>query len=201
MKNHNEMYQSLLSRYEEYQEKRKEINKRAAQEEYKLKMWEWHASLLTATANVAQGVSKAIADNGYPLGIIMGSLAAISGGLQIASITANKPQAPSFATGGIVPGNSYSGDNVRANVNSGEMILNASQQAQLWSLANGHNSNTAVNMPVTIYNNSNARVNTQMSKRGLIVAIDDIVNSSMKAGKYSNSMQVATDELTGTAYL
>lgn len=43
----------------------------------------------------------------------------------------------SFATGGIVPGSSYSGDRLTARVNSGEMILNAAQQARLFALANG----------------------------------------------------------------
>ena len=42
-----------------------------------------------------------------------------------------------YATGGIVGGNSYTGDRVTANVNSGEMILTKSQQARLFRLANG----------------------------------------------------------------
>lgn len=42
-----------------------------------------------------------------------------------------------FATGGIVGGNQTSGDNVLVRVNSGEMILNAAQQARLFALANG----------------------------------------------------------------
>ncbi len=43
----------------------------------------------------------------------------------------------SYEDGGIVPGTSYSGDNVAANVNSGEMILNDEQQANLFEMANG----------------------------------------------------------------
>lgn len=42
-----------------------------------------------------------------------------------------------FAQGGIVPGNSYAGDNVLAAVNSGEMILNRRQQSRLFDMANG----------------------------------------------------------------
>lgn len=43
----------------------------------------------------------------------------------------------SYATGGIVGGNSYSGDRMIAHVNSSEMILNRRQQARLFALANG----------------------------------------------------------------
>lgn len=43
----------------------------------------------------------------------------------------------SFQTGGIVPGNKFSGDKVQANVNSREMVLNVSQQKKLFDLANG----------------------------------------------------------------
>ena len=42
-----------------------------------------------------------------------------------------------FATGGIVGGNSYTGDRVVAHVNSGEMILNAREQARLFQIATG----------------------------------------------------------------
>lgn len=44
---------------------------------------------------------------------------------------------PAFANGGIVAGSSFSGDNITARVNSGEMVLNREQQKQLFNLANG----------------------------------------------------------------
>ena len=47
---------------------------------------------------------------------------------------------PSFEEGGIVQGSSYKGDNVKANVNSGEMILNGSQQKNLFDIANNKDS-------------------------------------------------------------
>lgn len=58
----------------------------------------------------------------------------ISGTAQLVSMVVAISQ---FATGGIVGGNSKSGDRVLARVNSGEMILNAAQQAQLFAIANG----------------------------------------------------------------
>jgi len=42
-----------------------------------------------------------------------------------------------YAMGGIIPGTSYSGDNNLVKVNSGEMILNQSQQSKLFAMANG----------------------------------------------------------------
>lgn len=58
----------------------------------------------------------------------------ISGTAQLISIIGTMSQ---FATGGIVGGNQKIGDNVLVRVNSGEMILNAAQQARLFALANG----------------------------------------------------------------
>lgn len=50
-----------------------------------------------------------------------------------------------FATGGIVPGTSYTGDLVSARLNSGEMVLNKQQQTRLFEIANtGTTSSVAV---------------------------------------------------------
>ena len=196
-------YTDGLISYEEYCRKKEEIDKEAANKEYKLKMWEWTASLLTATANIAEGISKAIAQGGLA-GIISGALVSAAGAIQIATLTANKPRPPQFTSGGIVPGTSYSGDNVTANVNSGEMILNASQQKQLWKMANGNGgSNPVINMPVKIENNASNDVSASatMTARGLTVTIDKIVNSSMKNGKYNASMNYANSTINGVSVL
>ena len=66
----------------------------------------------------------------FPLNII--AMAATAAGL-IASIA----NVPKFASGGIVSGSSFVGDNVIARVNSGEMILNTRQQANLFSMLDG----------------------------------------------------------------
>ncbi|MBK7215140.1 MAG: hypothetical protein IPH88_17990 [Bacteroidales bacterium] len=59
----------------------------------------------------------------------------------IAGIQAIFANLPKFAGGGIVGGGYFSGDSITARVNSGEMILNASQQAQLFAMANGGGGN------------------------------------------------------------
>lgn len=76
---------------------------------------------------------------GPPLGAIFGIISKVATAARVANIVSAK--APSFQNGGIVPGNSFSGDNVDARVNSGEVILNRQQQAQtLFAIANGQGS-------------------------------------------------------------
>ena len=54
----------------------------------------------------------------------------------LAGVGAALATIPAFASGGIVNGSSFSGDRVMARVNSGEMILNRGQQANLFSMIN-----------------------------------------------------------------
>lgn len=54
-----------------------------------------------------------------------------------------------YANGGIVQGGSYSGDNNLVRVNAGEMILNGSQQANLFRMLNGEGFNKSTSVAVT----------------------------------------------------
>lgn len=63
------------------------------------------------------------------------NLIAIAAG--VSAVIAALANISKFATGGIVGGSSTSGDKVLARVNSGEMILNRSQQKRLFDLLNG----------------------------------------------------------------
>lgn len=84
------------------------------------------------TAEVGNATAKMLsAHAGIPFAGIAIGLAGV------ASIIAAMSSTPKFATGGIVPGSSFAGDNVLARVNSGEMILNAGQQRNLFSILNG----------------------------------------------------------------
>lgn len=60
----------------------------------------------------------------------------VMAGTAVASVIAAMTNIPKFANGGIVPGNLYSGDRFPAMVNSGEMILNRSQQGRLFNILN-----------------------------------------------------------------
>lgn len=66
-------------------------------------------------------------------------------GMGYASIglVAGQTIAGAFENGGIVGGSSYTGDNLTAMVNSREMILNVSQQKELFDLASGRGSSGA----------------------------------------------------------
>ena len=81
-----------------------------------------------AAANVAKSAS-AIPVVGWVLAL--GAVAAI-----IAMI-AGAGNSLNFANGGIVPGTSFSGDKIQANLNSGEMVLNTQQQRNLFNLLDG----------------------------------------------------------------
>lgn len=74
--------------------------------------------------------------------------------------------AGAFENGGIVPGTSYTGDNLMARVNSSEMILNRAQQAQLFGIANGKGtgSGSGGNTTVQVINaSSNSTIKERQS--------------------------------------
>ena len=115
-------------------------------------------SLLTAMANfmkqlgemfIAAGTAKLgfdsamIAIGGAPLAIAAGAALVAASAITTAKLqqsTAPQHFAQGGIANGIVGGSSFHGDRVHAMVNSGEMILNAGQQKNLWAIANGRGS-------------------------------------------------------------
>ncbi len=92
-------------------------------------------ALAEATINGILSVTQAISTPpGPPITIPLGIAAGVQSAARIASIAATS--AGGFQDGGVVPGTSFSGDNVSARVNSGEMILNRQQQRNLFEIAN-----------------------------------------------------------------
>lgn len=91
------------------------------------------------TAKLAEAIASQIA-SGSSKGLPGLALAAIG----ISAVMGMFSKIPKFETGGIVGGSSFRGDTITARVNSGEMILNASQQAQLFAMANGAGGGTLV---------------------------------------------------------
>lgn len=186
---------------EEYNKKVAESKKKAAKEQYKIQMWQWGASILQATANIAQGVSMAIAQGGVA-GLITGALVGAAGAVQIASIIASKPTPPSFSTGGIIQGSSTHGDNIAANLNSREMVMNMSQQKALWDFINGGSNGGAGGTNIVINNSASnlVRAQPQITKDKIELLIDARVNDSLKNGRYNTSLNMAQQGMSGDFY-
>ena len=99
--------------------------------------------IMQAVANIALGFATATtqAAAGGPFAWIAATVAGIAN--MISAVTAIKQVTSSgkgFANGGIVPGNSFSGDNLHTSdygINSGELILNRSQQNVIASQLQG----------------------------------------------------------------
>lgn len=97
----------------------------------------------TAVAQIALGFASATAAAPTTATGVFGWIAAATTGLatMISTIAAIKSATSGgFANGGIVPGNSFSGDNLRTSdygINSGELILNRAQQGSIASQLQG----------------------------------------------------------------
>ena len=89
-----------------------------------------------AVATMALGFAKATSTAGKASPWEWVAFAA-TGLAQLTAMIASVRQATAFATGGIVGGGSPSGDRKFVRVNSGEMILNKTQQARLFGLVSG----------------------------------------------------------------
>ena len=106
-------------------------------EKFKKAMAIVDATIGMATA-IAQATAVSTEGDPYTMAIriatnvaaVTAQFAALIKALKAAAI----PSAPAFAEGGIVPGDSWTGDKVNARVNSGEMILTKEQQAKLFDL-------------------------------------------------------------------
>ena len=92
------------------------------------------SSLITAFAALAgvEATEKAVQTSKHWIEAI--AAVAALGAAVATAISSAKSQ--KFANGGIVGGSSFTGDRVTAQVNSGEMILNKTQQANLFKMAN-----------------------------------------------------------------
>ena len=190
-----EQYEKGEISLEKYEERKEEIEKDAAKKRYKIAMWEWTAQIASALANTALGVTKAL-ELGLP-GLIIGGLIGAAGAVQLATIFGNKPIPPSFATGGILGGTSYTGDKNLALLNSREMILNNGQQRNLFDRINSGNLG---NTNVQVYNSAanDVSVKPQVTEDGVKVFIRRTVSKDMADGRYNDSYGAMQNTLRGT---
>ena len=92
--------------------------------------------IMEAIASVAGSFAKSLMGAVGPWDWIAAAIGGVS--TMISTIAAIKSATSgSYASGGIIPGSSFSGDNLTANVNSGELILNRAQQGSIASQLQG----------------------------------------------------------------
>lgn len=88
-------------------------------------------AIAQATIDTYKAANMALASAPPPFNFILMGATIAAGIANVSKI------AGAFANGGIVGGSAFSGDTLTAKVNSGEMILNGKQQANLFAIANG----------------------------------------------------------------
>ena len=92
------------------------------------------AAIANATIDGIAAVQKALASAPPPFNFVLAGLVGAATAVNVAKIAATPPPKTSaFADGGIVGGNSQSGDKIPVMANTGEMILNMRQQSNLFT--------------------------------------------------------------------
>lgn len=91
----------------------------------------------SALVNTYAAGLRAYRDYPYPANIAVMASTVAAGMAQVRQISAVR-----YESGGIVPGNSMTGDLINARLNSGEMVLNRQQQTELFKVANGSGGST-----------------------------------------------------------
>lgn len=109
-------------------------------------------AIVEATISTYQSAAKAMATVPYPFNFIAAAGNIAYGLAQVAQIRSQQP--PAYQQGGIVSGASYGGDQINARLNSGEMVLNKTQQSNLFAQANNPIAGGSRGGNVTIVNNA-----------------------------------------------
>lgn len=159
-----------------------EINKQTQMAQVRMQL----ASIMMSAVQAMAGLAAATGGLGLILGMALaGTITAMgiaASATSMAAInTAQYPPPPVFAQGGIVPGNSFSGDKVPAMVNSGEMILNQSQQNTLLGIANNSSSKNNSSGSTNIYFDG---VNIQSLTNASPSDIADVVGNIIRGKVY-----------------
>jgi len=144
------MYDDLsLAQEKTYKEETAALDLAQAKEQadlqYKADKVAWEMNVIQGLANSALAITKAWSEGPW-----MVAAATIGSAAAMTALYAAEPQKPSFATGGIVPGSSTTGDNVEALVNSGELILNKAQQGSIAGQLGGNDKPIMITINTTL---------------------------------------------------
>ena len=123
----------------------KQINRKAAEEKYKIEVEQFKVgkalSIALAIANTATAVVAQLSNPTPYAGFVLAALAAATGVVQIAAISAqNPPPPPQFASGGYVSGpGTGTSDSIDAKLSNGEAVINAKSTAKYGPLLSAIN--------------------------------------------------------------
>jgi len=165
-----------------------EANTKATQENTTSTIIDTAATKVKSQANAGEAVTNATKEGtkvGWPglLFAIPAALAAVMSALAMAG---------AFAEGGIVGGTQKQGDRLLARVNSGEMILNTRQQANLFRLLNSGIDGQRVRMPRAFINplavqpQQPQAVRFEIDGRKLVGVLSNETTISSRSGKRTN---------------
>ena len=101
-----------------------------------------------AIANTYAGATRALATINPPASFVAAATIVATGLANVAKI--RQQDSGGYQQGGIIPGNQFEGDRVVARVNSGEMILNRSQQKNLFNMIERGSGGGGANVTINI---------------------------------------------------
>lgn len=192
-------YEKGLISEEEYYAQKEKIEKKAAQKKYKIQLAEWALNLLATQSASALAIANSLKEGGT-LGMVQAAIMGVQTAVQLASQIASKPIPPSYETGGVVGG--FSGaslgeDNTYIHARRGEMMLNASQQKNLYDIANKGGQSYSNNIFVKNEAGDTTRASASISPDGVQITIKKIVNDAMARGEFNNSYAVMKSNIYG----
>lgn len=189
---------------EEYNEQKEKLEKDAARKKYRIQLAEWGMNLLATQSSQALAIAKALSSGTPPLNYIEAAVTGAAAAVQLAAQIAAKPIPPSYATGGVVggfSGASVGGDDTYIHARSGEMMLNAAQQKNLFDFASSRGGEGGgLNVEIKNYKGNDTGVSAQMDNGTLKIIVDSIVKDSMGAGEYNSSLRSAQNTMQGVKY-
>jgi len=128
-------------------------------------------TIAKSLANVAFAFAQSLKGTATPWDFIAG----VAGGVAamaaaVAAIKSIGKDTGNYADGGIIPGNSYSGDNMIAHVNSGELILNRAAQSSLASQLQGSGGNVGKSEAIVTSDTIKLVLRNGAQKRGKTIS-------------------------------
>lgn len=142
----------------------------------------WKAEEVSAAAAV--GAARAAAASAWAL------WGAIAIGAAIGAAIMN--MAGAFKDGGLIGGNSYTGDNLLIRANSGERVLNAEQQQWLEKVGSRNsesNNNVSINQSIVVEKGTDLEGIIKALKKGTLEALE-MANLTVKVGNKQSGVAV-----------